>query len=381
MLKTVAPPSEALLRKLLSERILVLDGSMGVLLQGRGLSEADTRGERFKDHPHDVKGHDGLLVLSRPDVTEAVHREYLDAGADLITTATFNGSSISLADYGLEPIALELNVAAARIARRLADEYSARDPKKPRFVVGDLGPLPKTLSLSPDVNDPAFRAVTFDQVHDAYATQVRGLLEGGVDTLMIETIFDSLNAKAAIVAIESVFQAVGRRVPVMISVTFSDKSGRNLSGQTLDAFWRSVAHAKPMSVGLNCGLGAEEVRPYVEELSGIADTFTSVHPNAGLPNVLGEYDQTPEIMARLLREFAESGFVNMVGGCCGTNAEHIRQLVAAVEGLAPRRVPVLEKRRSQYSGLETFTFAPEIPFVMVGERTNITGSKKFERVI
>ena len=248
-------------------------------------------------------------------------------------------------------------------------------------MIGDLGPLPKTLSLSPDVNDPAFRAVTFDQVRDAYATQVRGLLEGGVDTLMIETIFDTLNAKAAIVAIEDVFDEVGRRVPVMISVTFADKSGRNLSGQTLGAFWNAIAHAKPLSVGLNCGLGAVEVRPYVEELSGIADTFTSVHPNAGLPNVLGEYDQTAEIMSGLLREFAESGFVNLVGGCCGTNAEHIRQIVAAVEGVAPRRVPVFTERRSRYSGLETFTFSPEIPFVMVGERTNITGSKKFERVI
>jgi len=381
MLQTVAPQSEALLRKLLSERILVLDGSMGVLLQGRGLDEADFRGERFKDHPQDLRGNDGVLVLSRPDVIEGVHREYLEAGADLITTDTFNGSAISLADYGLEPIALELNVAAARLARRVADEFSARDPRKPRFVVGDLGPLPKTLSLSPDVNDPAFRSVTFDQVRDAYATQVRGLLEGDVDALMIETIFDTLNAKAAIVAIEEVFQEAGRRVPVMISVTFADKSGRNLSGQTVGAFWTAIAHAKPLCVGLNCGLGAEEVRPYLEELSSLADTFTSCHPNAGLPNVLGAYDQTPEIMARLLREFAEAGFVNLVGGCCGTNAEHIRQIVAAVVGLPPRHVPVFSERRSRYSGLETFTFSPEIPFVMVGERTNITGSKKFERVI
>ncbi len=381
MLRTVTPSREPLLRKLLSERILVLDGSMGVLLQGRDLDEADSRGQRFADHPQDLKGHDGVLVLSRPDVIEGVHREYLDAGADLICTATFNGSVISLADYGLEPIALELNVEAAKIARRLADEYSARDPRKPRFVIGDLGPLPKTLSLGPDVNDPAFRAVTFDQVRDAYATQVRGLLEGGADALMIETIFDSLNAKAAIVAIEDVFESKRCRVPVMISVTFSDKSGRNLSGQTLDAFWNSVAHAKPISVGLNCGLGADDVRPYVEELSSIADTFTSVHPNAGLPNVLGAYDQTPEIMAGLLREFAEAGFLNIVGGCCGTNAEHIRQIAEAVEGLPPRRVPEFRERRSRYSGLETFTFSPEIPFVMVGERTNITGSKKFERVI
>ncbi|MGH9888966.1 MAG: homocysteine S-methyltransferase family protein, partial [bacterium] len=311
MLRTVAPHSEAFLRKLLAERILVLDGSMGVLLQDMGLEEADFRGERFRDHPSDIKGHDGVLVLSRPDVIEKVHRDYLDAGADMITTATFNGSSISLADYGLESIAAELNLAAARLARRVADEYTARDPAKPRFVVGDLGPLPKTLSLSPDVNDPAFRSVTFDQVRDAYAEQVRGLIEGGSDLLIIETIFDTLNAKAAIVAIEDVFVELGRRVPVMISVTFADKSGRNLSGQTLDAFWTSVRHANPICVGVNCGLGPVETRPFLEELSRIADTFVSTHPNAGMPNALGSYDQTPETMAALLGEFAESGLLNI----------------------------------------------------------------------
>ncbi len=377
----MAPTREALLRQLLAERILVLDGSMGVLLQGMGLTEADTRGERFRDHRLDVKGHDGVLVLSRPELIASVHRDYLEAGADLITTATFNGSSISLADYGLEPIAAELNLEAARLARRLADEWTARDPAKPRFVVGDLGPLPKTLSLSPDVNDPAFRSVTFDQVRDAYAVQVRGLLEGGSDLLIIETIFDTLNAKAAIVAIEDVFAERGARVPVMISVTFADKSGRNLSGQTVDAFWTSVRHANPIAVGANCGLGPEETRPYLVELARIADTYTSCHPNAGMPNALGGYDQTPETMAALMREFAEAGLLNLVGSCCGSGPEHVRQIAEAVAGLAPRRIPVFSDKRSIYSGLETFTFRPEIPFVMVGERTNLTGSKKFEGLI
>jgi 5-methyltetrahydrofolate--homocysteine methyltransferase len=377
----MAPAREALLRQLLDEKILIVDGSMGVLLQGLGLTEADTRGERFRDHTHDIKGHDGLLVLSRPELIEKVHRDYLEAGADLIITATFNGSSISLADYGLEEVAPELNVEAARIARRVAEEWNARTPEKPRFVVGDLGPLPKTLSLSPDVNDPAFRAVTFDQVRDAYATQVRGLLAGGVDALIIETVFDTLNAKAAILAIEEIFAERGARVPVMVSVTFADKSGRNLSGQTVDAFWNSIRHVKPISVGVNCGLGASESRPYIEELSRIADTYVSCHPNAGMPNALGGYDQTAETMSALMREFAESGLVNIIGACCGSGPEHIRQIAAAVEGLAPRRVPVASDRRTRFSGLETFTFSPEIPFVMVGERTNLTGSKKFEGLI
>jgi 5-methyltetrahydrofolate--homocysteine methyltransferase len=377
----MSPSRDALLRQLLDERILVVDGSMGVLLQGMGLSEDDFRGERFAKHPYDLKGHDGVLVLSNPGRIERVHRDYLEAGADLIITATFNGSAISLADYHLEHVAPELNLEAARLARRVADEFSARTPGKPRFVLGDLGPLPKTLSLSPDVNDPAFRSVTFDQVRDAYATQVRGLLEGGSDALIIETIFDTLNAKAAIVAIEEVFAERGARVPVMISVTFADKSGRNLSGQTVGAFWNSVRHAKPLTVGINCGLGPAESRPYLEELSRIADTYVSCHPNAGMPNALGGYDQTPETMSELMGEFARSGLVNMIGSCCGSGPEHIRKIAAAVEGLAPRRVPSFTERRTTYSGLETFTFSPEIPFVMVGERTNVTGSKKFAGLI
>ncbi len=377
----MAPDRDSLLRQLLDERILIVDGSMGVLLQGMGLTEADTRGERFRNHTHDIKGHDGLLVLSRPELIEKVHRDYLDVGADLIITATFNGSSISLADYGLEEVAYELNLEAARLARRLCDEYTARDPKKPRFAVGDLGPLPKTLSLSPDVNDPAFRAVTFDQVRDSYGTQVKGLLDGEVDLLIIETVFDTLNAKAAIAAIEDEFAARKLRVPVMVSVTFADKSGRNLSGQTAEAFWASIKHVKPICVGVNCGLGATESRPYVEELSRIADTYVSCHPNAGMPNALGGYDQTAEIMAGLMREFADSGLVNVVGSCCGSGPEHVRRIAQAMEGVTPRRVPEFAQKRSTYSGLETFEFAPEIPFVMVGERTNVTGSKKFEGLI
>jgi 5-methyltetrahydrofolate--homocysteine methyltransferase len=376
----MAPTSEALLRQLLAERILVLDGSMGVLLQSYGLKEEDFRGRRFASHHRELRGHDGILVLSNPDIVERVHRDYLDAGADIITTATFNGSSISLADYELEPLAYELNLEAARLARRVADEYTARDPRQPRFVLGDLGPLPKTLSLSPDVNDPAFRSVTFDQVREAYATQVRGLCDGGSDLLIIETIFDTLNAKAAIAALEDVFEERGSRIPVMISVTFSDKSGRNLSGQTLDAFWTSIEHARPLCVGLNCGLGPNETRPYLAELAKLADTHVSCHPNAGLPNALGAYDQTPETMSSLLREFAESGLVNMIGACCGSGPEHIRQIAVAVRGLPPRVIPARESR-TRYSGLETFTFSPEIPFVMVGERTNVTGSRKFAGLI
>ena len=371
---------ETLLRRALAERILVIDGSMGVLLQGMGLTEADFRGRRFREHGHDLKGHDGILVLSRPELIEGIHRDYLDAGADIIITATFNGSAISLADYALEEVALELNVEAARLARRVADEWTAKTPAKPRFVLGDLGPLPKTLSLSPDVNDPAFRAVTFDQVRDAYATQVRGLLQGGVDGLIVETIFDTLNAKAGLVAIEEVFAERGERVPIFISVTFADKSGRTLSGQTVDAFWTSIRHAKPLCVGVNCGLGASETRPYLEELSRLADTLVSCHPNAGMPNALGGYDQTPEIMAGLLREFAEEGLLNAAGSCCGSGPEHTRRIAEALAGLPPRHIPVLE-RRTRYSGLETFTFSPEIPFVMVGERTNITGSRKFAKLV
>jgi 5-methyltetrahydrofolate--homocysteine methyltransferase len=366
----------------LERRILVMDGAMGSLVQSYGLTEEEWRGERFADHPVDVRGNTDLLCLTRPDVIEEIHRLYLEAGADVIETSTFaGGTSIGQDDYGLGHVAYEVNVAAGRIARAACDDYSARDPSKPRFVAGSMGPTPRTLSLSPDVSDPAFRAVTFDEVHASYAEQVRGLVDGGVDLLLIETIFDTLNAKAAIVAVQDVFAERNLLLPLMVSVTFADKSGRNLSGQTIDAFWWSVRHARPLSVGLNCGTGAEEVRPYVEQLSRLADTRISCYPNAGLPNALGEYDQPPEVMAELLREFGESGFLNLVGGCCGTTPKHVRAIAEALRDVAPRPVPGDGARLTTFSGLETFEIRPDSNFVMIGERTNVTGSRRFANLI
>jgi 5-methyltetrahydrofolate--homocysteine methyltransferase len=370
------------LEEILSERVLILDGAFGSMVQSYALEEADFRGERFADHDRDLKGNGDLLALTRPDVIEEIHRSYLDAGADIIETATFGGgTSIAQADYGLEAVAYDLNVAAARIAREACAAFTERDPQKPRFVAGSIGPLPKTLSISADVEDPSSRAVTFDQVHDSYAEQIRGLIEGGADLLLVETIFDTLNAKAALVAIQGIFAEKGIALPVMVSVTFADRSGRNLSGQTIDAFWTSVEHIKPLSVGLNCGLGAAELRPHVEALSLIADTYVSCHPNAGLPNALGEYDQPPQVMASLLREFAESGLVNVVGGCCGTTPEHIRQIAEAVAGLAPRVIPDLGPRYTRLSGLEQLEIRPDSNFVMIGERTNVAGSRRFANLI
>ena len=374
------PANDGQIERLLAERILLLDGGMGTMLQERGLGEADYRGERFADHPKDLKGDHDLLVLTRPDVIEDVHQAYLEAGADLVETSTFTATRISQADYGLESLCFEMNAAAARIARKAADDWTRRTPSKPRFVAGSLGPLNRALSLSPDVNDPGFRAVSFDEVREAYAEQARGLVEGGCDCLLLETIFDTLNAKAAIVAIEEVFEAQGFRLPVLLSVTIVDKSGRTLSGQTLDAFWISVAHAKPLSVGINCSLGAREMAPYVEELARIAPVFTTCYPNAGLPNAFGQYDETPEVTAGLLREFAENGWVNLVGGCCGTTPAHVRAIAEAVEGLVPRRPPQPE-RFTQVAGLEPLTIRPDTNFVMIGERTNVTGSKRFSNLI
>jgi 5-methyltetrahydrofolate--homocysteine methyltransferase len=371
-----AHPLEALLR----QRILVLDGAMGTMVQREGLVEADFRGTRFRDHPRDLQGDNDLLVLTRPDLVRGIHEAYLAAGSDLIETSTFNATRISQADYGLEPVVHELNVEAARLARAAAAAWTARTPEKPRFVAGAVGPLNKTLSLSPDVEDPAFRAVSFAEVRDAYAEQVRGLVEGGVDALIVETIFDTLNAKAALIAIEDVLRERGVRLPILISVTIVDKSGRTLSGQTLDAFWTSVAHARPLCVGINCALGAADMRPYVEELSRIADTFVSCYPNAGLPNAFGGYDETPEVTARLLREFAEAGWVNLVGGCCGTTPDHVRAVAEAVRGLPPRPIPAVP-RFPRWSGLETLVVRPDSNFIMVGERTNVTGSKRFSRLI
>jgi len=374
------PDGRSQLEALLRERILLVDGAMGTMVQRHELSEADYRGERFADHGIDLKGNNELLVLTRPDVIAGIHDAYLAAGADLIETNTFNAQRVSQGDYALEALSYELNVAAVRLARAAADAWTARTPERPRFVAGAIGPMNKTLSLSPDVNDPAFRAVSFAAVRDAYAEQVRGLLDGGVDVLLVETIFDTLNAKAALLAIETVQRERGSAVPVLISVTITDKSGRTLSGQTIGAFWTSVAHARPLAVGINCALGAEEMRPYVEELASIADTFVSCYPNAGLPNAFGGYDQTPETMARLLRDFAQEGWLNLVGGCCGTTPEHIAAIASAVRDCRPRPLPVIPQR-PRFAGLEVLEVRPDSNFLMVGERTNVTGSRRFAKLV
>jgi 5-methyltetrahydrofolate--homocysteine methyltransferase len=356
------------LRKELERRILVIDGAMGTMIQRYKLQEADYRGDRFRNHPKDLKGNGDILVLTRPDVIEEIHRQYAEAGADIIETCTFTATRIAQADYGTENLAYEINRAAAQIARRAAPG---------RIIAGSIGPTNRTLSISPDVNDPSFRAVTFDQVKEAYAEQVRGLVDGGVDLLLVETIFDTLNAKAALVAID---ETAGNRLPLMISATITDRSGRTLSGQTIDAFWVSVRHARPLTVGINCALGAREMRPFLAELSRIAETRIHCYPNAGLPNALGEYDETPAMTAELLSEFARSGLVNIVGGCCGTTPDHIREIARAVRTVAPRPIPRLE-RFTEFSGLERLTIRPDSNFQMIGERTNVTGSKKFLRHI
>ncbi|QNH16723.1 5-methyltetrahydrofolate--homocysteine methyltransferase [Xanthomonas sp. SS] len=336
----------------LSERILIIDGAMGTMIQRHDLQEADYRGERFADgydgthvhgpgcdhapQGHDLKGNNDLLLLSRPEVIAGIHRAYLDAGADLLETNTFNATSISQADYHLEHLVYELNKAGAQVARDCCDAVEALTPDKPRFVIGVLGPTSRTASISPDVNDPGFRNTSFDELRGTYREAVEGLIDGGADTLMVETIFDTLNAKAALYAIEEVFDARGGRLPVMISGTITDASGRTLSGQTAEAFYASVAHGRPLSVGLNCALGASDLRPHVETLARIADGYVSAHPNAGLPNAFGEYDETPEEMAATLKEFAESGLLNLVGGCCGTTPAHIQAIAEAVRGLRPR---------------------------------------------
>ena len=368
------------LNEALRQRILILDGGMGTMIQSFKLEEADFRGERFADWPQDVKGNNDLLILSRPDVIADIERAYLDAGADIIETNTFNSTRVSQADYGMEELAYELNLEGARIARRVCDEKTAETPDRPRFVAGVLGPTNRTCSLSPDVNNPGYRNITFDALVDNYSEATRGLVEGGADLIMIETIFDTLNAKAAIFAVQGVFEELGVELPIMISGTITDASGRTLSGQTTEAFWNSVRHAKPISIGLNCALGAKELRPYLEELSSKADTHVSAHPNAGLPNAFGEYDETPEQTAELVGEFAAAGFVNIVGGCCGTTPEHIRAIAAAVSKYPPRQIPDIPKA-CRLSGLEPFTIDRNSLFVNVGERTNITGSAKFARLI
>ncbi len=355
-----ATRAESLLAAL-NERILVLDGAMGTMIQRHELAEADYRGDRFSegydalfatdDHAHgpgcgceghDQRGNNDLLTLTRPDIISGIHAEYLDAGADLIETNTFNSTSISLADYRLQHLVRELNHEGARIARNACDAAELETPGKPRFVVGVLGPTSRTASLSPDVNQPGYRAITFDQLKDAYREAADGLIEGGADILMVETVFDTLNAKAALFAIEEAFDALGARLPVMISGTITDASGRTLSGQTAEAFWYSLRHVQPMAIGLNCALGAKDLRPHVEALSLVADTYITTHPNAGLPNAFGGYDETPEDMAEVVGEFARAGLVNVLGGCCGTTPAHIKAIAQIVEGVTPRQLPAME---------------------------------------
>jgi 5-methyltetrahydrofolate--homocysteine methyltransferase len=370
--------TEARLRALLSRRIAVLDGAMGTMIQKEGLDEAATRGGRFRNHPKDLKGANDLLVLTQPAVVERIHRQYLEAGADILETNTFNAQAISLADYGLEALAYELNVEATRLARKAVDAHRAATGKD-AFVAGALGPTNRTLSLAVDVDDPGKRTHDFAGIAAAYAEQIRGLLDGGADVLLFETVFDTLVLKAALFAAQKLFDEGARRVPLMVSVTITDRSGRTLSGQLLEAFWNSVSHAPLLSVGINCALGAKEMRPYVEELSGLASAFTSAYPNAGLPNAFGGFDETPEIMCADLSAFAHEGWVNIVGGCCGTTPDHIRAIAEAVKGVAPRTVPRIE-RKTRLSGLEPYTLRPEV-FTVVGERTNVTGSPKFAKCV
>jgi len=364
----------------LARRILILDSGMGTMIQNRKLEEADFRGERFADHPCDLKGNNDLLVLTRPEVIREIHAENLAVGADIVETNTFSSTTIAQADYQMEHLAYEMNVAAARLAREACDAAERETPDQPRYVAGALGPTNRTGSISPDVNNPGYRNVTFEQLRAAYLEAARGLVEGGADLLLIETIFDTLNAKAAIYALEELFEEIGRRLPVMISGTITDASGRTLSGQTTEAFWNSVRHADPFTVGLNCALGADQMRPFVQEISRVADTYVTIYPNAGLPNEFGEYDQTPEEMAAIVREFAESGFVNIIGGCCGTTPEHVAALREAVANCAPRPIPERE-RAMRLSGLEPFNVGRDSLFVNVGERTNVTGSARFRRLI
>jgi 5-methyltetrahydrofolate--homocysteine methyltransferase len=356
------------IRRLAAERILVLDGSWGVLLQSRGLSESDFRGRRFASHARDVKNDPDLLNLTRPDIVREVHDAYFAAGADITTTNTFTATSIGQADYGLEDAVYDMNVEGARIAREAAGPD--------RFVAGSVGPLNVTLSLSPRVDDPSYRTHTFDQIVESYAEQIRGLRDGGVDLLLIETIFDTLNAKAAIVAARD----EAPDLPLWISVTIVDLSGRTLSGQTIEGFWTSIEHADPLIVGVNCSLGAREMRPYVAELSQIASCLTSAHPNAGLPNAFGGYDETPDVTSALLHEFSRDGLLNVVGSCCGSTPEHTRAIATSIRGLPPREVPP-RRRGPRFSGLEPFAITPETGFVLVGERTNVTGSARFRRLV
>lgn len=368
------------LRAALAQRILLLDGAMGTMIQGYQLVESNFRGERFHDAAQPLAGNNDLLTLSAPQIISEIHTAYLDAGADIVETNTFNATRASQADYGLEELAFELNEEAAKLARAACDAATLKTPNKPRFVAGIIGPTSKTASLSPDVNDPGFRNTSFDELVEDYSDSARGLISGGADILMIETAFDTLNAKAGIFAVRRVLAELALDIPIMISGTITDASGRTLSGQTVEAFLNSVAHAKPLSVGFNCALGAEQLRPHIAETSHLAQSYVSAHPNAGLPNEFGEYDQSPEEMASIIKEFAASGFLNIVGGCCGTSPEHIAAMAAAIDGIPPREIPALEPA-CRLSGLEAFNIKADSLFVNVGERTNVTGSARFARLI
>ena len=356
---------------LIKERILIIDGAMGTLIQREKLKEEDYRGERFRDHHASLKGNYDVLSLTRPDILKKYHREYFDAGADIVLTNTFSGNAISQSDYGLQDLSYEISFEAARLAAEVAEEFNRRQPDKPRFVAGSLGPTNKTASLSPDVNDPGYRAISFDALKEVYKNQARALLEGGVDLLMLETVFDTLNAKAALFGIEELFEERGDRFPVMVSGTITDASGRTLSGQTTEAFWDSISKFDLLSVGLNCSVGADMMRPYIQELSRIAPLPVSIHPNAGLPNEFGEYDESAEHMSAILADFAAEGFLNLVGGCCGTTPAHIRAISEKIAGYKPRQIP--EKDTYLHlSGLEPLTIRPETNFVNIGERTNVS---------
>ncbi|NBX40744.1 MAG: methionine synthase, partial [Gammaproteobacteria bacterium] len=367
------------LRELFTQRIVLLDGAMGTMIQRHKLDEAGYRGERFRDYGRDVRGNNDLLCLTRPDIIADIHRQYFEAGSDIVETNTFNSTTIAQADYGMEALVPELNRRAARIAREVADEVAARTGV-PRFVAGALGPTNRTASLSPDVNDPGLRNVNFDELVAAYSEATRALIDGGVDLLLIETVFDTLNAKAALFAVRGVLDELALDMPVMVSGTITDASGRTLSGQTTAAFWNSVRHADLISIGLNCALGAREMRPYVAELARISDRYVCAYPNAGLPNAFGEYDETPAEMAEIIGEFARAGLLNIVGGCCGTTPEHIALIREAVRGVAPRVRPLVPVK-CRLSGLEPLDIAEDSLFVNVGERTNVTGSAKFRKLI
>jgi 5-methyltetrahydrofolate--homocysteine methyltransferase len=348
--------SEAAIRAAAANRILVIDGAMGTLIQGLKLTEADYRGERFKDWPRDVKGNNDLLILTKPDAIRGFHLDYFRAGADIVETNTFASTRIAQADYGMEDLAYELNFAGAKLAREAADIATKETPDRPRFVAGSIGPTNRSASISPDVNNPGFRNVSFDDLVTAYAEATRGLIDGGSDLILFETVFDTLNAKAGLMAVEQVFAEKGIRLPVMVSGTITDLSGRTLSGQTPTAFWYSVRHGHPLTIGLNCALGAKEMRAHIAEIGRVADTFVCAYPNAGLPNEFGEYDESPEAMAKMLGEFARSGLVNVVGGCCGTTPAHIRAIADAVDGVTPRAIPEVDTKL-RLSGLEPFETA------------------------